>query len=173
MLTQWVYIHYKYLLQTANFTSKTLLHSFMIYGVLKQLSFTCFYQTVMRNFWVPLNFNLWKVIKENTCAGVSFIINLPPGDLQLYLNKTHAEVHLWILFSFTEHQFAENLWNVVSVAFSQVLLFPVWKVVRQWRPEIQNVKVNQFKNNTAKFHVMWRVIYLYKETALGLLFSKI
>ena len=100
-------------------------------------------------------------------------MNLPAGNLQLYLNKTHAKVHLWILFSFTEHQFAENLWNVVSAAFSQVLLFAVWKVVRQWRPEIQNVKVNQFKNNTAKFHVMWRVIYLYKETALGLLFSKI
>ena len=65
------------------------------------------------------------------------------------------------------------MWNVVSVAFSQVLLFPVWKDVRQLRPEIQNVKVNQFKNNTAKFHVMWRVIYLDKETALGLLFSKI
>ena len=65
------------------------------------------------------------------------------------------------------------MWNVVSVAFSQVLFFPVWKDVRQLRPEIQNVKVNQFKNNTAKFHVMWRVIYLDNETALGLLFSKI
>ena len=46
-------------------------------------------------------------------------------------------IFLWILLSFTEHLFAEHLWKAVSVVFSQVLLFPMWRVVRQWRPKTQ------------------------------------
>ena len=72
-----------------------------------------------------------KLLQENTCTGVSFLIKLQAGALQLYLNKTRAQV---LCYEFSlEHLFIEHLRKDVSVLFSQVLLLPMWRDARQWR----------------------------------------
>ena len=121
----------------------------------------------MRNFRAELDLNMCRVVTgKHLCRGLLLnnIADWRPATIFKWNSDTGT--FLWLLLNFTQHLFEEQLGNAVPVVFSQVLLFSVWRVARQWRPAIRYVNVNQFKKNTAKFHVIWRGIYFHEKQQL-------
>ena len=108
---------------------------------------------------------MWQ---ENTCAGVSFLVNLQAEGLQLYLNETPAQVLSYEFYLISQNTYFQNSCEMLFLLF--FLKFYSFLCDELQGNEDQRfgdyVNGNEFKKNTAKFYVMWRVIYFHEKQQL-------
>ena len=111
----------------------------------------------MRNFWAPLNLNVWKHVYGRKTPVLGSLADRSTTTIFKWNSGTGT--FLWTLLSFTKQLFAVYLWKAVSVVILKFYFFLCEELEDNEDQRFNNyVNVTQFKKNTAKFHVMWKDI---------------
>ena len=120
----------------------------------------------MRNFRAPLNLNMCKAMTGKHLCRVSFLIKLQAGALQLYLNETPAQMLSCEFFSVSQNTYLEKIYErLFLLLFVKFHFFLCQELQGNENQRFSNyVNVNQFTTIIAKFHVMWKDVYLHEAT---------